>query len=76
MADSTLSALTKRHWSRSLAPSTHSSQSMTHPLLRNASAYRNDPSHRPYPHPNMVDLSFRLSSATLLHDQVPGYGEF
>ena len=44
-----LSAFPKRHWSRSLAPSTQSSQSMTHPLLRNASAYRNDPSHPPYP---------------------------
>ena len=76
MAASTLSAVPKRHRSRALAPSTQSSQSMTHPLLRNASAYRNDPSHRPYPHPNMVDLSFHMSSATLLHDQVPGYGEF
>ena len=51
MAAFTPSTLPKR---RSLAPSTQSSQSMTHPLLRNASAYRNDPTHRPYLHPNMV----------------------
>src|SRR5690606_21440180 len=57
--------------SRSLAPSTQLSQSMIHPLLRNASTYRNDPTHLPYPYLNMVDLSFRMSSATRLHDQVP-----
>ena len=49
MTASTLSALPKRHWepcSRSL----DSIKSIySHPLLRKASAYRNDPIHLPYP---------------------------
>ena len=48
MADSTLSALPKGIGAGILPPSTHSSQSMTPPLLRNAYAYRNNP-HRPNP---------------------------
>ena len=66
MAAFTLSALSERHWdpcSRSL----DSIESIYDLPTRIP--------HRPQlptlPHPNMVDLSFRMSSATRLHDQVP-----
>ena len=75
MSASALSALPKRHWepfSRSL----DSIESIyDSPTLAERTCIPQPP-HRPYPHPNMADLSFRMSSATRLHDQVPEYGEF
>ena len=73
MAASTPSTLLKRHWdpcSRSLdsIESIYDSPTLAKRICI--------PQRPPYPRPNMVDLSFRMSSATRLHDQVPEYGEF
>ena len=73
MANSTLPHSQKGIGTGILPPSTHSSQSMTHPLLRNASAYRNHLCLLNPTHPNNADLSFHKPSSTA---KVPYYGEF